>query len=152
MVFMYFGIMYLKVITKVNQDYRSVMKGFDQKLFEKLAPPFPPVRLLRFDGSKKGDVVSIQLNFMLFQQQWTSLIVEDGFNAKEAYFIDEGIKLPFFLTYWRHWHRILKDKQHTQIIDDIHFKTPFRLLDYLIYPVMWLQFVYRKPVYKRIFK
>jgi ligand-binding SRPBCC domain-containing protein len=144
--------MHLKIITKVNQSYRSVMQGFNQQLFEKLNPPFPPVKLLRFDGSKKGDVVSMQLNFIFFRQPWTSLIVEDGLDAKEAYFIDEGIKLPFFLTYWRHCHRVVKDKQHALIIDDIHFKTPFRLLDYLMYPVMWLQFVYRKPVYKRVFR
>lgn len=144
--------MYIKITTRVNQNYRLVMEGFDQKLFEKLNPPFPPVKLLRFDGSRKGDIISVQLNFILFRQQWTSLIVEDGLDAKEAFFIDEGIKLPFFLTYWRHWHRVIKDGQHALIVDDIHFKTPFRLLDYLMYPIMWLQFWYRKPVYKKVFK
>lgn len=144
--------MHLKITTKVDQDYHLVMQGFNQQLFEKLNPPFPPVRLLRFDGSKKGDVVSIQLDFIFFKQLWTSLIVEDGLDAKEAYFIDEGIKLPFFLTYWQHRHRVVKDRQHALIIDDIHFKTPFRLMDYLMYPIMWLQFLYRKPVYKRVFR
>ncbi len=137
--------------TNVNEDYRSVMQQFDKTLFEKLSPPFPPVKLLRFDGSKRGDMVSMQLNFFLFKQRWSSLIVKDGTNEEEAYFIDEGTELPFFLSYWRHRHRVLNAGDHAIIVDDIHFKAPFRWLGYLLYPVMWAQFAYRKPVYRKIF-
>jgi ligand-binding SRPBCC domain-containing protein len=59
--------------------------------------------------------------------------------------------LPFFLSYWQHTHRIRRQGEHTAITDDIQFKTPFLLFDFLMYPVLYAQFLYRKPVYKRLF-
>ena len=144
--------MRITISTLVNQGYRAVAQGFDRNLFEKLNPPFPPVKLLRFDGSKQGDIVALELNFLLFSQTWESRIVEDGETAGEWYFVDEGVKLPFFLASWKHRHRVVQTGTHSTIVDDITFKTPFLLMDYLFYPVMWLQFLYRKPVYKRVFR
>lgn len=144
--------MRIVIATLVNQGYQSVARGFDQHLFEQLNPPFPPVKLLRFDGSKKGDVVALELDFFLFKQTWESQITENGKTTKEWYFVDEGVKLPFFLSYWQHRHQVVQVGTHAKIIDNITFKTPFFLLDYLFYPVMWLQFLYRKPVYKRVFR
>lgn len=144
--------MNLKISTSVGQDYQSVMRGFTQELFLKLNPPFPPVRLLRFDGCKKGDIVSLELNFIFFRQQWTSLILEDGLDDHEFHFIDFGEKLPFFLKYWRHHHRIVRDGDGATIIDDITFRSPFLLMDYLLWPVLWLQFLYRKPIYQKVFR
>lgn len=144
--------MHISITTSVRQPYQSVAEGFDEKLFTQLNPPFPPVKLLRFDGSQQGDIVALELNFILFKQVWESLIVEDGRRDSEWYFIDEGVKLPFFLRYWRHHHRVVKHGTGAHIIDDITFQTPFFLLDYLFYPVMWLQFLYRKPIYKKVFR
>lgn len=148
------SVMHVKITTQVNQDYVSVMQGFTKTLFMKLNPPFPPVKLLRFDGCKKGDVVLLELNFIFFKQRWESLIVEDDLTDEEFYFIDEGKKLPFFLKYWRHRHRhrILKRGNHTEIVDDITFLSPFWVTDFLLYPVLWLQFWYRKPIYKKYFQ
>lgn len=143
--------MKIKVTTPVAQHYKLVMQGFTEDLFLKLNPPFPPVKLLRFDGCKKDDIVILELNFIFFKQEWVSLILEDGLNETEFYFIDFGTKLPFFLKYWRHHHRIIKSGQGTKIVDDITFKSPLPLLDILLWPVLWLQFVYRKPVYKKVF-
>lgn len=144
--------MRITISTLVNQGRQAVAKGFNQDLFEKLNPPFPPVTLLRFDGSKQGDVVALELDFLLFKQVWESHIIEDGKTKKEWYFIDQGVKLPFFLRYWQHRHRVVQTGTHATIIDDITFETPFILTDYLFYPVMWLQFLYRKPVYKKVFR
>ncbi len=137
--------------TVVNQPYQRVWLGFDRELFLKLSPPFPPVRLLRFDGCRKGHVVQLELNFLLFRQRWDSLITEQKSDAEEIYFIDEGQQLPFFLRYWRHRHRILRRGAHSEIVDDISFRTPFLLCDYLCYPILYLQFLYRKPIYRRVF-
>ena len=143
--------MRITICTEVEQDYQSVMKGFNQELFMKLNPPFPPVRLLRFDGCRKDDIVALELNFIFFKQQWVSTIREDGLDEEEFYFIDEGVKLPFFLKHWHHHHRVLQRGAGAKIIDDITFRSPSLLLDLLLWPVMWLQFLYRKPVYKRLF-
>lgn len=93
----------------------------------------------------------MELNFLFFRQQWTSLIVEQETTQDEIFFIDKGIKLPFFLKYWKHKHRMLREENGTVIADEIEFRTPFEFLDYLLYPFLWAQFAYRKPIYKRVF-
>jgi ligand-binding SRPBCC domain-containing protein len=98
--------MKITIETPVNQDYLQVKEGFNETLFKKLSPPFPPVKLLRFDGSTKGDLVTLELNFIFFKQKWTSEIMEDQTTDKEFYFIDKGIELPFFLKKWTHKHHL----------------------------------------------
>jgi len=144
--------MNLVITTKVEQHYKAVKAGINEQLFKQLAPPFPPFRLLRFDGSKTGDYVHIELNLLLCKQLWISRITDHDTTPEEYYFVDEGEKLPFFLKTWKHRHRFCKYGEQTYIIDDISYTTPFLLLDYLMYPAMWLQFAYRRPIYKRVFK
>lgn len=144
--------MKISLSTSVGQNYLKVKEGFNADLFEALNPPFPPVKLLRFDGSSQGDLVSLELNFIFFKQVWTSKITADHLDQKEYYFIDEGIKLPFFLKKWRHKHRIVSDgNDKTDIIDEINFTSPNRILDYLIYPLLYFQFSLRKPIYRNVF-
>ncbi|MDN3204011.1 SRPBCC family protein [Algoriphagus sediminis] len=144
--------MKLTIETKVEQDYLSVKEGFNESLFTKLSPPFPPVKLLRFDGSSKGDIVSLELNFIFFKQKWTSEITEDATDDQEFYFIDKGVELPFFLSKWTHKHRVIKSGSGTIIRDEIDYEAPFFLMTWLLFPAMLGQFAYRKPVYKKIFK
>jgi ligand-binding SRPBCC domain-containing protein len=80
------------------------------------------------------------------------LITENEEKAGEIYFIDKGIQLPFFLSYWQHKHIIRQQGKQTSIIDDIRFRTPFFLFDFLLFPVLYGQFLYRKPVYKKYFR
>ncbi|MEB2779356.1 hypothetical protein U3A58_03045 [Algoriphagus sp. C2-6-M1] len=143
--------MKINLATKVKQDYLSVKNGFDETLFTKLSPPFPPVKLARFDGSEVGDIVSLELNFLLFKQKWTSEISETQTTETEYYFVDIGTKLPFFLKKWRHKHRIIKERNNSIIRDEIEFSAPFGLATLLLFPVIYLQFLYRKPIYKKIF-
>jgi len=143
--------MKITIETHVEQGYLAVKKGFNETLFTKLSPPFPPVKLIRFDGSTTGDLVILELNFIFFKQNWTSEIVEDQTDEKEFYFVDKGIELPFFLKKWTHRHRIIKDGENAIIRDEIEYKAPFLVLTWLLYPVILLQFAYRKPIYKRIF-
>ncbi len=135
--------------TNVNKPYKQIFSGFNEALFLALNPPIMPVKLLRFDGCKKGDEVHIQLPFKML---WISDITDFSETENEIYFIDEGRQLPFPLKQWKHKHRIIKQTENdTLIIDDINFSTNNKLLDFLIYPALWLQFAYRKPVYKKWF-
>ena len=144
--------MKLKVKTKVNCPINSVWEGFTEELFLSLNPPFPPVKLLRFDGSLKGDIVSLELNFILFKQQWISEITEDYKEENKIGFVDKGVKLPFFLKKWQHHHLLVKDSESsTIIVDDIDFSTGTVLTDLLFYPSLLLQFLYRIPKYKSFF-
>ena len=144
--------MKIKISTKVNKSYEEVFKNFNQPLLEKLTPPLIPFKLLKFDGSKKGDDIHIQLNILGLKQLWITHVIEDSHDKEEIYFIDQSSKLPFFLTFWKHKHRILNRKTGSQIIDEIEYRTPHFLLDYLCYPVMYLQFYFRKHIYKEEFK
>ena len=144
--------MHVLIKTRVRQPLSTVWAGFDRSLFDQLSPPFPPVDVVRFDGCRRGDVVHPRLNFLLFKQDWISHIIDQQTSSDEIYFIDQGTQLPFFLRYWHHRHRLLRDPAGgTVVVDDITFRTPFRLTDYLMYPLMWLQFAYRKPIYKGVF-
>jgi ligand-binding SRPBCC domain-containing protein len=144
--------MHLKIKTVVKQNYLKVKTGFTKELFLSLNPPFPPVVLKEFGGCEKSDIVHLRLNFILFKQDWISEITYDRTDAKVFEFIDEGKKLPFFLKSWKHHHLVNNiDGERSEIVDDIHFKTPFMLMDYLMYPVLWLQFAYRKPIYRKLF-
>jgi ligand-binding SRPBCC domain-containing protein len=142
--------------TTVDRPLAEVWAGFDLQLFDRLSPPFPPVSVVRFDGCLRGDVVRLRLNFLLFQQDWTSLIVDQQTTADEIFFVDEGTQLPFFLRAWQHRHRLLArtgpaGQPQTVIIDDITFQTPNPLTDWLFYPLLWGQFAYRQPIYRRYF-
>lgn len=144
--------MKINIVTSVDKNYREVKEGFTEKLFQKLSPPFPPVKLLRFDGSSKGDIVSLELNFFIFKQKWTSEITADHTDEKEFFFIDEGIELPFFLKKWKHKHRVIKQGKGSLIKDEIEYQGKFGLMSLLLFPVLYGQFLYRKPIYKRFFK
>jgi predicted tellurium resistance membrane protein TerC len=137
--------------TPVNQRAIDVWKGFNKDLFLKLSPPFPAVKLLRFDGSTKGDQVGLELNFGLFKQKWISDITANGENDREIYFVDQGVKLPFFLKKWKHTHIITKLGEHSEIVDDVNFSTGTLLTDLIMLPGLYLQFLYRKPIYKKFF-
>jgi len=144
--------MKLTIETKVEENYLKVKEGFTESLFTRLSPPFPPVKLLRFDGSSKGDLVSLELNFLLFRQKWTSQITEEKTDEKEFYFVDSGVELPFFLKSWNHKHRIIRSGNDTIIRDEIEYSAPLGLLSLFLYPAMLFQFAYRIPIYKKVFK
>lgn len=143
--------MRIVIKTEVEKPLKEVFSAFDEKLFLKLSPPFPPVKLLRFDGCKPKDEVHLELSFILFKQQWVSFIVSANESANEIYFIDEGIKLPFFLKKWKHKHLLQKQNSNTVIIDDIQYTTGFLITDAIVFPLLFLQFLYRKPIYKKYF-
>lgn len=56
--------MQITLQTAVEKSHLQVMEGFTESLFSRLAPPFPPVKVLRFDGCKAGDIVDLELNFI----------------------------------------------------------------------------------------
>lgn len=144
--------MKIKIATQVKSEWKKVVSGFTKQLFVKLNPPFPPVVVKQFDGCIKGDKVVLELNFLLFKQEWVSDIIESVEDENGFSFIDVGVKLPFFLSRWRH-HHIIKKREDggTTIIDDIDFSTGSLLTDLLFYPILYGQFLYRKPIYRKIF-
>ena len=140
--------------TAVSQLPTQVMAGFTRELFVALAPPFPKLRLLRFDGCHTGDRVEIELDTLVKRLSWTSLIVDDGVQPDGThFFVDEGQVLPPPLRFWRHRHLIQPGANGgSVIVDALEYRTASRLLDAVLYPAMWAQFAWRRPIYRRWFR
>ncbi|MGL4364883.1 MAG: SRPBCC family protein [Bacteroidales bacterium] len=143
--------MKIRISTPVQGNYLTVFRQFDEKLLNYLKPSFPAAQIMAFEGSSKGSKVHISLSFLFFSQDWVSVITEENIEESAAYFIDEGVQLPFFLSKWKHQHLVEKQGENAVIHDIIEFKTPFFLFDYLMYPALYLQFYQRKPKYQRFF-
>lgn len=145
--------MHLLLRFPVAQPPASVLAGFTRQLFEALAPPFPKLHVLRFDGCRTNDRVNIELQAGPKRWRWNSLITDDGVLPDGTrYFVDEGQVLPAPLKQWRHRHLIAPSPIGGSIItEDITYSTGHRWLDVLIYPAMWAQFRLRGPVYRRKF-
>jgi ligand-binding SRPBCC domain-containing protein len=128
--------MHLTLRTAVAQPPAQVMAGFTRALFVALAPPFPRLRVLRFDGCRTGDQVEIELNTLVTRLRWTSLIVDHGHQPDGThFFVDEGQVLPPPLRYWRHRHLIEPGPDGgSVIVDALEYRTASPLLDRLLYP------------------
>lgn len=142
--------MRIKIVTAVQQDVQSVIKGFDRDLFLALKPTLVPIHLLRFDGCKTGDEVHLNLGL---GQKWISVITHSEETGTGMTFIDEGRQLPFFLTSWHHVHSIEvnPNNEGTLISDNITYSSKSKLLEWMLYPILYAQFAWRIPVYKRFF-
>lgn len=144
--------MNIRLKTKVDGNYKLVMEQFDRKLFEALKPKHGKMEIVKFTGSKKGDIVHLKF-LSPIKTEWISEIVEDGENEKEAFFIDEGIQLPFPISFWKHQHIVQKlTDDSSYIIDDMTFKGVNSLFTLLLYPILYIAFYPRKKVYQSYFK
>lgn len=143
--------MNLTLRTTVYGHYLTVMKAFDRNLFECLTPVGAKVELVAFTGSKKGDQVHLRFVSPV-RAEWISHITEDGRNDTRAWFVDEGVQLPWPLKQWRHHHIVEKvDEHRSTIIDEMYFSTGWKIFDVFLWPVMYLTFVQRKPLYRKYF-
>jgi ligand-binding SRPBCC domain-containing protein len=147
--------MRIVIQTLVEQDYKTVFQGFNRELFMSLRPPLMGLELKRFDGCQKGDMVSMELRpFYILRQAWTSLITDSGEETNGYFFVDESQppNLPAPLKTWKHRHRVLQMPENACLIsDEIEYTAVFGL-NWLMYPVLWLMFAWRKPIYKKYFK
>ena len=141
--------MELKLLSRVDGDYESVFEAFDQQLFEYLLPP--NAKLIRFDGSKVGDIVHLAFTAPI-KTEWVSEITAVHHGEGERFFIDEGRKLPFGLKSWRHKHIVREEEGTTIIEDQIQYSSGLLLLDWLMYPVLFAAFYPRKRQYGTYFK
>lgn len=143
--------MNIQLKTKVDGNYKDIMHQFDRKLFEALKPSLADMEIVEFTGSKKGNKVHLRFNSPI-KMEWISDITDHGENETESYFIDEGVKLPYPLTYWKHKHIVRKITNTTSyIIDDITFEGPNSIISWFLYPAIYFGFFPRKRIYKKYF-
>ncbi|HOY49480.1 MAG TPA: hypothetical protein PK281_08770 [Flavobacteriales bacterium] len=142
----------MRILLRTRVKNTSVSKTiplFNRELFLKLSPPFPKSELLRFDGCKKGDLVQLRLRLFFTWHYWDSEIVEDSQTDNSWQFVDSGTRLPFFLSGWLHKHSLVQSGNDVLVIDDIQFKAYNRFFELLSYPALWIQFAFRKPIYRK---
>lgn len=143
--------MNIRIATSVKGNYQDIMARFDRQLFEALAPKGAQMDIVAFTGSQKGDTVHLRFVSPI-RAEWVSKITEDGQNEQEAWFVDEGVQLPFPLGYWKHKHIVQKLTEDTScIIDDITFEGKNRVLSWLLYPAIYVGFYPRKKIYRNYF-
>jgi len=134
----------------VNASLPYVWSKFDQNLLAKLAPPFPIARIIQFDGCQVNDLVCIELDFLLYKTRWKSVITAFEADSTSYEFVDEGTSVPFGIKQWRHEHRMESiSESESMVIDKIHFETNYKLLDWLLFPLIWGMIAYRYPLYKK---
>jgi len=144
--------MNIQLKTKVEGNYKKIMKRFDRQLFEALKPKNANMEIVEFTGSKKGDLVHLKF-LSPIKTEWISEIIEDGEDEEVSYFIDKGVKLPFPLSYWQHKHIVQKiTEDSSYIIDDMTFKGSNFLFTLVLYPALYIAFYPRKKIYKSYFK
>lgn len=131
---------------------REAYSVFTDQLLTTLSPPFakPVTRL--YEGNRPGHRLHFILHTPLGAKTWTGKVTEEQVSEAEIYFIDEGAEMPFGLTYWRHKHRLIKTNEGTRIRDEVQFETKNSFLAFFLFPVLWFQLLYRKPMYEKTIK
>ena len=144
--------MNVTIKAQVVGNYKKVMAAFNRELFEALKPPQGKMEIVEFTGSKKGDRVHMKF-ISPIKAEWISHITENGENDQQAWFIDEGMQLPWPLKTWKHKHIVKRiDDQNSVIIDDMTFTGRNALLTLLLYPAIFIGFYPRKRIYKQYFE
>ncbi len=145
--------MILNFKTPLPHSVEKIRQGFTRDLFVFISPGFIPFQLKRFDGCKKGDKIHIALGISFIAQQWVSLVTFEGTDSRGWSFIDEGKKLPWPLSYWKHHHRVDKvsDKESI-IVDEINFECSPAFLTPLVKPFLWYVFSIRPKRYRSFFE
>lgn len=142
----------MKIIVRIRlpYDYKFVYERMNEDLFMALAPK-GQMKLLRFDGSKKGDRIEIQM-LRPWKSLWVSDVVHDEVNDRFAMFTDVGRQLPFGLKSWTHHHRILNRGENScEIVEDITFASVTWLQGVFMYLPLYFSFRARKKKYKKFF-
>lgn len=145
--------MNIHLVTEVAGTVPEVFARFDQQLLAELTPPGVQLTFVEVeDPTHIGAIIHIRVKLLgIFRQEWRNYVSELSVQPHESYFTDEGQSLPRVLKSWRHRHIVRQKGNHVEIVDDIRYEGAFGLLGWAMYPFLWAQFAYRKPVYRKIF-
>jgi hypothetical protein len=139
--------------TRIDKPLAEVARRFDQNLMQYLAPAFPRLRLHTHEGNHPGSRVSVGLDFLLFEWKWEVEIVSEERRTGSWVFVDEGRRLPPFLSAWRHEHGLFAlSTQQTEITDRIFWRPGRYWPSFLVRILVESQFRRRGPLYRRFFE
>ena len=133
-------------------NIRDVYRVFDFRLLAKLSPPFMKPEAKLYEGNKPGHQLYFIIHTPIGGYPWKGKVTEENISENEIYFVDEGIDMAFGMSAWKHKHRLIKTDTGTLVRDEVYFDTKNPLWKYVLLPGVWLQFLYRKPLYEKIVK
>lgn len=136
----------------VDASFETVSEGFNIDLFRALCPAFPKVSIERFDGICEGDLVALKLGFYFFSWEWSGKVISHHLTENKLCFVDNGDRLPPFLSYWEHEHVVTKDGKETVIEDNITFRSGRGWPDFLVKMMISMQMMPRKKIYRNYFE
>lgn len=137
--------------TEVPVAFEQVKSRFNLDLLRYLSPVFPRVIIQKYGGEKPGDEIQIRLDFLLFSWNWDCCIAENCDEPGHYFFVDEGRRLPPFLSMWRHRHELLAKGNHTLITDQLYFSAKGLWPGFLVRFLLKMQFGQRDRLYKKYF-
>lgn len=137
--------------TFVEKDFQDVFSKFDRDLFNYLLPPSFLVKVNRYDGNQKGDEVHVEFKFP-FKASMNVVITDVIMEPDHAYFVDQGLQLPFGMKEWKHTHHVFREPKGSRICDEVHFSCNFRILYLLYFPLLWFSMKLRNRPYQKYFK
>jgi ligand-binding SRPBCC domain-containing protein len=134
---------------EVAVPFEQVCAGFNKQLLEALSPALMKLRILRYDGQRKGDKFSMQLGPKIFNIRWEGMVSAAGQTPGTYWFEDVGLKLPFPLKHWKHKHLVRTSGQGAVIMDIVSFSTGNSFIDMCCYPLLKNMFQARISKYQR---
>lgn len=101
-----------------------------------ISPPFPKVLKVEMSEKplKKGSKVSLEIDFLLFRQNWLIKISEVISSSLITDLQETG---PF--KFWEHNHRFTGEDGAVVMMDEIRFLPPFGIFGWLALPFVYLQ-------------
>jgi len=118
--------------------------------FERLVPPWAPVRLERFEGIGEGDRAVLRMGPGPLALRW---VAEHHDVIEGRQFCDRQVQGPF--AHWDHTHRFEPtDEGECRLVDRIEYALPAgglgaAVAPYLVEPELRRQFAYRHRVTRR---
>tara|TARA_Y100001935_G_scaffold144308_1_gene119197 strand:- start:179 stop:628 length:450 start_codon:yes stop_codon:yes gene_type:complete len=135
-----------QVIIK-NVKLSDVIRSFHDRKFVDFLTALQPVNILSWDGIESGKVASFSFWFF----GWRIMkVVHEGYEAKDTclQFIDKGLKLPFGLDSWNHYHVVKVQDDNVVISDKVQMHSESRVKLFFIFPIMIFPILIRKITYK----
>ena len=105
--------------TEIPRSISEVWSFFQSNQNLAAITAFPKIDILGDKDVEKDANIHLRLNFMLFKIHWKGRITEV---VPEAYFIDQGEKLPFPIKSWSHVHAFKRlSSDETKMIDKVEY-------------------------------
>ena len=123
------------VTINVNKD-KIFSFHLDTTNISVISPPFPKVLKVEMSEKplKKGSKVSLEIDFLLFRQNWLIKISELVPGSLITDLQETG---PF--KFWEHNHRFTGEDGAVVMMDEIRFLPPFGIFGWLALPFVYLQ-------------